>query len=471
MSLINDLAIELDRRRTAEGIRGDRASADLAPVPPVRGERNRWLPSPSSVWIVVGVAAATVVLRPPIESRLRGEAEEPGRPPVSARPAEPAPRPDADRPVVAATRALDHDVSTTPPGRRAPIEVLGVSLRSEGGRTRLVIETDERGRARIDGAGRSRELEIVLEEGRLGRSLDLLDLHATPIESWQTHAEDDGVRFRLGLEEVLRVQSQWIEEPDRARLVVELQAEPGETNGATVFSEEIASQGAPNADWAAVSRGREPRERELEIEPSAEDRRRRASEAAHRAASFALGEAHAARAEGRLEAADRLYAHVLETLPDHREATLDRAGLLVELGRQPEALSLVLRARRGSPDDTGLLMLHAQIVASTGDLQEGVAILDRAGIDPERAPEVEALAAAFLQRSGDHVRAIARYESLLRRAPGRPSWWMGLGISLEAMDRDREALDVYRIAMELGELPLETRRWVVGRVEALDEES
>ncbi len=61
------------------------------------------------------------------------------------------------------------------------------------------------------------------------------------------------------------------------------------------------------------------------------------------------------------------------------------------------------------------------------------------------------------------------YGKLLRRFPEESRSWMGLGISLEAVGRRDEARDVYRISLQVGELPRETRRWIGTRLVALGE--
>ena len=47
---------------------------------------------------------------------------------------------------------------------------------------------------------------------------------------------------------------------------------------------------------------------------------------------------------------------------------------------------------------------------------------------------------------------------------------MGLAISLEALERDTEATDAYRIAMQIGDMSPKTRRWISARVEKLQTE-
>ena len=137
--------------------------------------------------------------------------------------------------------------------------------------------------------------------------------------------------------------------------------------------------------------------------------------------------------------------------------------------RLPEALDFIRKARRTEPTESGFAMLEARLVAGTGDFDAAIRILDEAGFDPTLAPEVHALASAYLQRTGRHERAIERYETILRRHPTESRWWMGLGISLEAMNQKTEALNAYRVAMRAGNLPGRSRHWVSARIADLRE--
>ena len=174
--------------------------------------------------------------------------------------------------------------------------------------------------------------------------------------------------------------------------------------------------------------------------------------------------------EGNLEEADRRYAAALELNPDHRDATIEHASLLADTGRLSQAIESVRRARQTAKKDASLAMLHARLFERAGHIEDAILLLDRSGLTLTQAPEVYALAAAYLQKNGRHEEAISRYETIVRRYPGESSWWMGLGISLEAQKREAEALDVYRIAIQTGDLSQPSRRWVAARVDAISEE-
>ena len=66
-----------------------------------------------------------------------------------------------------------------------------------------------------------------------------------------------------------------------------------------------------------------------------------------------------------------------------------------------------------------------------------------------------------------HAEAAAAYRRVLQIAPKRAVWWMGLGLSLEALGDRARALQAYGRAQRLGTLTGEVRSFVDARVIAL----
>lgn len=208
---------------------------------------------------------------------------------------------------------------------------------------------------------------------------------------------------------------------------------------------------------------------EMRIERSRQDREREDRAAARAAIAASLDAARRARSEGRLDDADTGYAQIALLAPDDGAVLIEWSGLLVELGRPDDALALVEGARSRAPRNQTLLIGHARLLEAKGDLAGAIALLEHSGLALTEAPDVHAVVAAYHQRAGDHAAAIERYEEILRRFPDESRGWMGLGISLEAVGRRNEARDVYRIALQVGELPGATRRWVSDRLALLGE--
>ena len=219
--------------------------------------------------------------------------------------------------------------------------------------------------------------------------------------------------------------------------------------------------------WVTDPDGNDP---EFKISRSRSDQRRLDEREGERRAKQQVRAARLARAEGRQNEAITLYENALTVVPDHRTALMELTSLYVAESRTFDAIGLVRDARHRDPGDADLTMLHAQLIERTGDITTAIQILERSAQTITEAPEVHALAAAYLHQAGEFELAIDRYESILRRYPSQSRWWMGLGISFEAAGRSREALNVYRISSQLGELPTKSRRWVNSRIESLGRE-
>jgi MSHA biogenesis protein MshN len=170
---------------------------------------------------------------------------------------------------------------------------------------------------------------------------------------------------------------------------------------------------------------------------------------------------------GRWEAAQERLRTALEEAPNHRGARLALATLLAQTGELAEAKKLLAAGLEASPDHAPFVMLQARILVELQDLEAAAAVLER-GIPPLREdPEAHAFLAALYQRQAKHGRAARLYRDVLRLDSQRGVWWMGLGISLEALGKPGEALAAYRAAREVGRLDPPTRRYLEDRIEAL----
>ena len=362
-----------------------------------------------------------------------------------------------------------------PAATDAPIRVRSASLSRLSGATRIRIATDRRASYSIEGAGQSTTIRILLEDSMLGAPISNLDLAAHGLRALRIVDEEDTLVMEIEVARPTPVQSQWIAATNGAALFIDLELPLDETHArtsrsalpATVsaaprrdsssrsgvplnaapdrFDTEAAREpAAPPPAAMAIARSRSDSDRNREIDALAEAER-------------VLNQARLARAAGDLTEAAQLFEHGLATNPGHRALTLERTRLLVEMERPEDALALIREARREAPRDVSFALLHARLLDRMGDRTSAIAVLESASFELADAPEIFALRAAYLQKSEDHTAAIEQYEALVRRFPERSRWWMGMGISLEAKDRRREALDVYRIAIELDGLPEASR--------------
>ena len=389
-----------------------------------------------------------------------------------------------------------------------------IDVERANGRTRLTIESDARARFQIERRDEARLVDITVDAATQDDPTAALDLVGTPIRSLRTRSLARRTVLTLALDTPQKIRTRWTQGRGDSTLVIELEelSDTGESASSNQDSprrtrERVRDDAppaysshevvrAPEADiWHEEKPARDETETDngyaredrwddtepflaeaetppaaLLIERSAADRLRTDREQTEKHAEKSMRAAQLAHASGDLTQAVSHYMRALDTLPGHRRAIFEVSPLLVELGRLDDAIALVRVARERVPEEAGLTMLHAQLVERTGDVKGAILVLERAAPNPADAPEIHALAAAYLQQTGEHELAIDRYETLLRRHPGQSRWWMGLGISFEAAGREADALDVYRIAMQVGELSAQSRRWVAARVQDLSEE-
>ena len=382
-----------------------------------------------------------------------------------------------------------------------PNAVRSISIEHDSRRTRLRITADRPTRYRIESPfSRDTEIDIIIEAAALHSTASPFDLLDTPIQSIQTHTQSGDIRLSLKLDQAVRIQSQWISQDPNAVLAIDFQntlrdpvAAATRRNERPVTDDKVRQDSEAKALANCVCEDDDSKEKNSNSEatadphtndakiaettnttttmpvatPSTDQRRRSAQEVIRGKARVALQAARSHRADGKFEESDQFYRSALAIRPGYREAILGRTTLLAKLNRVPEALALIRNARNRKPNDAPFTMLHARLVAKSGDFEAAIRILEESGFRVSNAPEVFALTAAYLQRAGRHDLAIERYESVLRHHPNESKWWMGLGISLEAKKRKSEALDVYRIALQIGELPIRSSRWVGARVTAL----
>ncbi|MFO0691011.1 MAG: tetratricopeptide repeat protein [Myxococcota bacterium] len=524
MSLVNDLLIEAERRRNGrERARTPRLD-DLVPTRP-RG-RTRSARGASTVALVgLTAVAGLVVAGAAYLGTTLGPREQAGEhagdpPSVAAR------REAAAAPIVAASVPAGTRVER-------PVHVESISLERLPGTTRIRIVADGRAPHTLEHDPASGRLELVLANAALTEPTGPIDLLDTPIRTLDLRAETPDLRLRFALDADVRTQTRWLDLDRGAALVLELQAAPlsrrsepeppGPTPSVAAAPTPLPADAAheadaaatatvdsatPSADVALRSAGEPPAppasiapsddagpdEAEalldslaseaadqihspslgdpaaMRIEPSQRERGRE-EQAERRAKREALlAAARHARQSKRLDEADARYGEIVLLAPDDPTPIAEWAEVLVLLGRLPDAIALLDSARERAPRDQTLLIAKARLLERTGDAAGAVDLLDRSGLALTEAPDVHTLAAAYQQRAGRHESAIERYEQILRRFPEEPRSWLGLGISLEAVGRRREARDVYRIALTVGELPGGARRWLTGRLATLGEE-
>ena len=107
---------------------------------------------------------------------------------------------------------------------------------------------------------------------------------------------------------------------------------------------------------------------------------------------------------------------------------------------------------RLAPAQIGFTTTLARLQVDRGDNATAIATLQK-GLDfAQSSPDYLAFLAALLQRAQRHNEAIEQFQAALRLRPDAGVWLLGLGMSLQAINRTADAQEAYQRARTTGSL-------------------
>lgn len=171
--------------------------------------------------------------------------------------------------------------------------------------------------------------------------------------------------------------------------------------------------------------------------------------------------------QGRIDEALAGYEAVLRLDAGHDETRLALAGLLLKNKRNTDAEHVLQDGLNRNPKHSGFAMLLARLQVERNALPLAMDTLQKTLPHASQQADFQAFIAALLQRQNRHAEAISRYQIALQLAPNSGVWLMGLGISLQAVQRNDEARTAFRRAIESGNLSAELQDFVNQRLKEL----
>jgi MSHA biogenesis protein MshN len=161
------------------------------------------------------------------------------------------------------------------------------------------------------------------------------------------------------------------------------------------------------------------------------------------------------------------YEAALRLNPGYDEARRALVALLLESKRGTDAERILREGIKSRPEQAGFAMLLARLQVERGAVVEALATLEKSLPFADRQADYQAFLAALLQRQNRHNEAVAHYEIVLQLAPNNGIWLMGYGISLRAVQRNAEAKDAFKRALETQMLSPELREFVQQKIKGL----
>ena len=171
--------------------------------------------------------------------------------------------------------------------------------------------------------------------------------------------------------------------------------------------------------------------------------------------------------QGRIAEGMDGFRRALEIDPAHEAARQTLVALLLETKRVDEAAASLQEGLALNSGNTGFAMLLARIMVESDDIPAALIVLQRHAAPADRNPDFHAFAAALYQRLDRHKEAIEQYRTALGLAPSAGVWWLGLGISLQAVERRKDALEAFTRAKSAGNLAPDLLAFVDQRLRQL----
>lgn len=172
-------------------------------------------------------------------------------------------------------------------------------------------------------------------------------------------------------------------------------------------------------------------------------------------------------ARGELATARQALNEALELDPSLHAARELLVGLLRRVGETAAARRLLAEGIERAPARVQYAMPYARLLVDVDELDRAAAVLEGARANGAGGAGYHALVAAVEQRRGAHRSAAAEYTRALEIRADNGLWWLGLGISLAALEKPGEARAAFREARATGTLSQSLDRWAQGRIDEL----
>jgi MSHA biogenesis protein MshN len=156
--------------------------------------------------------------------------------------------------------------------------------------------------------------------------------------------------------------------------------------------------------------------------------------------------------KGRMADAEKHLRLALGTDAAHTPSRELLAGLMLQQGHWREAQELLEQGIDTVPAHYPFAQLLARVHVEHGADHRALAVMEASRRAGAENPEYVAFLAALYQRAGKHAEAVKTYSEAVTLNPQEGRWWLGMGISLEAV-QDRDAAGAaYQRAIHSGVL-------------------
>ncbi|MBI5447874.1 MAG: hypothetical protein HY939_04015 [Gammaproteobacteria bacterium] len=158
---------------------------------------------------------------------------------------------------------------------------------------------------------------------------------------------------------------------------------------------------------------------------------------------------------------------ILAENPSFKEARLGLISVFLQLKRFGDANQLIQEGKRLHLHDDTFIMMEARLQLAQNNPASAQKTL--LSISPPFKSHLDyyALLAATFEKNQEYAQSAALYEKLLALRPTEAIWWLGLGVSQEALGDKNAALESYEHTFDSSELPPSLQSYVSTRIREL----
>src|SRR5690606_29077729 len=156
----------------------------------------------------------------------------------------------------------------------------------------------------------------------------------------------------------------------------------------------------------------------------------------------------------------------LEVFLQQQGASVHSSQLLCQIyldqGELVKAAQLLLDADQWPA--TERIRMRAQMHIAQGNNAEALTLLEANLAEAENDERYRALLASLYHTVGNYHESIASYRRLINVFGEKSAYWLGMALSLDALEQNTSALEAYRRAYEFQPLPAEVNKYIEQRV-------
>lgn len=138
--------------------------------------------------------------------------------------------------------------------------------------------------------------------------------------------------------------------------------------------------------------------------------------------------------------------------PSFHKSRITLTKVYLQQNQTQLALDILKQGLFLSPNYEPYVTLYARALLIQDKPEQALASLKSISPDINDSPDYYALMAVLEQRVGNYLYAAELYHELLSTYDARGTWWVGLGISLQAGNQTNAAIDAYKNALNSKDL-------------------